>query len=62
MPIKMKNGDLVKLPKFPLEYKGERVEKKNDPPEIGDANVQILKEIGITDKQIELMKKNNLVK
>ena len=62
MPIKMKNGDLVKLPKFPLEYKGERVEKKNDPPEIGDANVQILKEIGITDEQIELMKKNNLVK
>ena len=35
MDVDMGNGKITKLPKFPLEYKGSRVEKRLDPPKIG---------------------------
>ena len=62
MPIKMKNGNNVKLPKFPLEYKGERIEKRYDPPEIGNATDDLLSQIGLSEEQIIKLRKNNLIK
>ncbi len=62
MPIKMKNGNDVKLPKFPLEYKGERIEKRYDPPEIGNATDDLLSQIGLTEEQIKKLRENNLIK
>jgi len=60
-PVKMKNGEMVKLPKFPLEYGGERSQKKNDPPEIGADTVEILKSVSYSDQQIESLKNKNVI-
>ncbi len=62
MPIKMKNGEMVMLPKFPLEYKGTRVEKQNDPPEIGNATEDILKSIEMSNVDIESLNKKEIIK
>ncbi len=59
--VKMKNGKMVKLPKFPLEYGGERTEKISDPPEIGEHTHSILKRLNHTEKEIEEMVKNNII-
>ncbi len=61
MPIKMGNGKSVKLPKFPLDYKGTRVVKKNDPPSIGDGTDEILRNLGITDAQISAMREKKII-
>ena len=52
MEIKMRDGTMAKLPKFPLEFNGQRIEKRNDPPTIGNAAKELLKEIGKSDQQM----------
>ncbi len=60
--VTMNNGKVVKLPKFPLEYKGTRTEKRMDPPEIGEHTLQILKEINMDTKTLSKMEKNTIIK
>jgi len=52
---------MVKLPKFPLEYGGERSYKRNDPPEIGADTQEILKSIAYTENKIEELRKDNTI-
>lgn len=59
--VKMKNGAMVKLPKFPLEYGGERTEKISDPPEIGEHSKEILSSLNYTAAEIELFKEKNII-
>lgn len=59
--VKMKNGAMVKLPKFPLEYGGERTEKISDPPEIGEHSREILSSLNYTAAEIELFKEKNII-
>ena len=59
--VKMKNGAMVKLPKFPLEYGGERTEKISDPPEIGEHSIAILTELNKTAAEIEIMKSKQII-
>lgn len=59
--VKMKNGEMVKLPKFPLDYGNTRSEKISDPPEIGEHTVRILSSIGMTKNEIEAYIKNGIL-
>jgi len=59
--VKMKNGAMVKLPKFPLEYGGERTVKISDPPEIGEHSKEILSSLNYTAAEIELFKEKNII-
>jgi len=61
MPIKMKNGEKVMLPKFPLEYGGSRVEKRMDPPEIGEHTLPILNSVGLSNADVASLKEQNIV-
>ena len=62
MSITMKDGSIAKLPKFPLEYNGTRIEKRNDPPKVGDATKELLLEIGIDQLQIEELNNQEKIK
>lgn len=62
MPIKMRNGKTAMLPKFPLEFNGTRIEKRFDPPVIGDATKLLLTELNYTDEQIENLKNKQVIK
>ncbi len=53
LEVDMPNGKTVKLPKFPLEYGEAIVEKRMDPPEIGEHTRVLLQEIGYQQDQIE---------
>jgi len=52
LDIDMPNGKTVKLPKFPLEYGDAVVEKRMNPPDIGEHTSELLKEIGYHQDQI----------
>ncbi|MEM9685333.1 MAG: CaiB/BaiF CoA-transferase family protein [Bacteroidota bacterium] len=62
MTVKMRSGGMAKLPKLPLEYKGTRVTKRMDPPEIGEHTREILKEIHINDDTLADMEARGIVK
>ncbi len=62
MPIKMRNGEYAKLPKFPLEYNGTRIEKRFDPPIIGDAVRSLLQELNYSDEQIGALESKQVIK
>lgn len=62
MPIKMRNGKYAKLPKFPLEYNGTRIEKRCDPPLVGDATAALLKELNYSDEEIGELESNRVIK
>lgn len=53
LEVDMPNGKSVKLPKFPLEYGEAVVEKRMNPPEIGEHTIELLQEIGYEQDQIE---------
>jgi crotonobetainyl-CoA:carnitine CoA-transferase CaiB-like acyl-CoA transferase len=56
------DGTITKLPKFPLEYGDAEQVLTMNPPKIGEHTVEILKEIGFSDIQIDTFLKNNIVK
>lgn len=62
MEVDMGNGKTTKLPKFPLEYKGSRVEKRLDPPKIGEHTEAILKDLNISDEAIAKMITEGIIK
>jgi len=62
LEVNINNGKSVKLPKFPLEYKGTRSEKRLDPPDIGEHTFEILKSLGIDDDKIAKMIMEGIIK
>lgn len=62
MEVDMGNGKTTKLPKFPLEYKGTRVEKRLDPPSIGEHTAEVLKSLKIDDAAIAKMIAEGIIK
>ena len=56
------DGTVTKLPKFPLEYGDAEQVLTMNPPKIGEHTVEILKEVGFSDSQIDTFLKNNIVK
>lgn len=62
MEVTMDNGKVTKLPKFPLEYKGTRVEKRLDPPSIGEHTTEVLKSLNIDDETIAKMVAEGIIK
>ncbi len=62
MEVDMGNGKTTKLPKFPLEYKGTRVEKRLDPPRIGEHTSEVLKSLNIDDATIAKMIAEGIIK
>jgi len=61
MPIKMRDGSMAKLPKVPLEFNGTRIEKRNDPPPIGNANEALLQEVGYDQGGIAELKNKSII-
>jgi len=61
MPIKMRDGTMAKLPKVPLEFNGTRVDKRNDPPSIGNANEALLQEVGYDPTVIQELKNKSII-
>lgn len=53
LEVDMPNGKTVKLPKFPLEYGEAVIEKRMNPPEIGEHTRELLQELGYEQEQIE---------
>lgn len=62
MEVDMGNGKTAKLPKFPLEYKGTRVEKRLDPPKIGEHTAEVLKDLNIDEATIAKMVAEGIIK
>ena len=62
MEVTMDDGKTTKLPKFPLEYKGTRSEKRSDPPKIGEHTAEVLKELNISDEAIAKMVAEGIIK
>lgn len=62
LDIDMPNGKTVKLPKFPLEYGDAVVEKRLNPPDIGQHTAELLKEVGYSPKQIAALQTAAIIK
>ncbi len=62
MEVTMNDGISTMLPKFPLEYKGTRVEKRLDPPKIGEHTKEVLKSLNIDDDTIAKMVAEGIIK
>jgi crotonobetainyl-CoA:carnitine CoA-transferase CaiB-like acyl-CoA transferase len=71
LPTTLPDGTVTKLPRFPLEY-GENTEggapshsldgTMNYVPKIGENTEGVLEKAGFTKKQIEVFRRNNIVK
>lgn len=62
LSVNMPNGKEVKLPKFPLEYGDAKIEKRMNPPEIGEHTQAVLQEIGLSEEQIQQLKERDIIK
>ncbi|MEM8763173.1 MAG: CaiB/BaiF CoA-transferase family protein [Bacteroidota bacterium] len=62
MEVDMGDGKMTKLPKFPLEYKGTRVEKRLDPPKIGEHTAEVLSELNLSEDTISDMVAKGIIK
>ena len=60
--VTMPNGKKVKLPKFPIEYEGAEVSNRLDPPEIGAHTSSLLQELGYSERQIETLHSQNIIR
>ena len=62
LSVTMPNGKKVKLPKFPIEYEGAEVSNRLDPPEIGAHTSSLLQELGYSERQIETLHSQNIIR
>jgi crotonobetainyl-CoA:carnitine CoA-transferase CaiB-like acyl-CoA transferase len=61
LPTILPDGTETKLPKTPLEYGGETLGLRMNPPKIGEHTIEILKEMGMTPLEIKQLLKNNII-
>jgi crotonobetainyl-CoA:carnitine CoA-transferase CaiB-like acyl-CoA transferase len=55
------DGTIAKLPKLPLEMTDTQFVLSQNPPQIGQNTVEILRGVGLTDLEIERLKNENVV-
>ncbi len=55
------DGTKTQLPKTPLNYEGSEFNIRNNPPKIGENNVEILKGMGFSEADILKLKKNKII-
>ncbi len=59
--VSMPNGKNIKLPKFPIEYGDTEVQKRMDPPEIGEHTKDILQELGVNNERIAEFRNKGII-
>ncbi|TAG16163.1 MAG: CoA transferase [Cytophagales bacterium] len=62
LPTTLPDGTVTKLPKFPLEYEGADFQVFNNPPNIGQHTLEILKSIGLTDATLQELTQKGIIK
>ena len=56
------DGTTTKLPKFPLEYENADFQVFNNPPSVGEHTIEILKDAGLTDHDLETLTQKGIIK
>jgi crotonobetainyl-CoA:carnitine CoA-transferase CaiB-like acyl-CoA transferase len=46
-------GKTIHVPALPLEFDGERLAKRSDPPQIGEHGMELLRELGCSPAEVE---------
>ena len=54
-------GKTIRAPALPLEFDGERLPKRADPPQIGEHGRELLAEIGCSPQEIESLRARRIV-
>jgi crotonobetainyl-CoA:carnitine CoA-transferase CaiB-like acyl-CoA transferase len=55
-------GKTISVPALPLEFDGKRLEKRADPPEVGQHTAEVLKELGCSAAEIKRLTENQIVR
>ena len=61
MPTLLPTGEHVSTPALPLEFDGLKVGKRADPPQVGEHTVAILKDLGLDDEAIALLRQHGKI-
>ncbi|GAD22090.1 CaiB/BaiF CoA-transferase family protein [Acidovorax sp. MR-S7] len=61
MPTVLPTGEHVSTPALPLEFDGRKVGKRADPPQVGEHTVAILKDLGLDDEAIALLRQHGKI-
>ena len=56
MATMLPTGEHISTPSLPLEFDGLKVGKRADPPKVGEHTVAILKDLGLDDEAIALLR------
>ena len=54
-------GKTIRVPALPLEFDGKRLEKRADPPQIGEHGAQLLKELGCSAAEVRRLLEQRIV-
>ena len=54
-------GKTIRVPALPLEFDGERLPKRADPPRIGEHGAEILKELGCSAAEVQRLVEQRIV-
>ena len=54
-------GKTIQVPALPLEFDGERLAKRADPPTIGEHGAQLLAELGCSRQEIQSLRERRIV-
>ncbi|HYY59926.1 MAG TPA: CaiB/BaiF CoA-transferase family protein [Burkholderiales bacterium] len=54
-------GKTIQVPALPLEFDGERLAKRADPPAIGEHGAELLKELGCSAAEIQRLREQRIV-
>ena len=61
LDMKIPNGDDIALPALPISLSGGRPGKRYDPPHIGEHSREILRDLGLSEKDIESLSDRNII-
>jgi len=61
LPTKAR-GKTISVPALPLEFDGKRLEKRSDPPEIGEHTAELLQELGCSAADIKRLTEQRIVR
>lgn len=62
LPVTLADGQTTRLPNIPLSIDGERPALRRDLPAVGEHSVEIARELGITEEQIEGLLSRGILK
>jgi crotonobetainyl-CoA:carnitine CoA-transferase CaiB-like acyl-CoA transferase len=54
-------GKTIRVPALPLEFDGERLPKRADPPEVGEHGAEILRELGCSAAEVQRLVERRIV-